>query len=935
MIRKVSFAALAVLGALGCDAEPYCLNCVPIDGSVAGSYDVRPVEVIVANPDACMPTNGGTEACDGRDNNCNGRIDEGFDLTTDPRHCGRCNARCELPFALPSCVGSLCQIRQCDIGHLDLDRNPTNGCEYECTPTGATEMCDGRDNNCNGLIDEGFDLQTNASHCGQCNNACRFDAAEAACVAGTCRLGTCNAGAIDLDRSPANGCEYRCTRSGPEVCDGRDNDCDGTVDNGVNLNTDVANCGACNRACPALNATPTCVMGQCRVGTCRAGWADLNGDVSDGCEWQCGALDGTRGPEVCDGRDNDCNGLIDDGAVAGVGEACGPGVCRTGRQACESGTLRCVGAPTATLELCNGRDDDCDGMVDEAPTGGSLPGTGPTAFCGNDVGACTYGRFTCVSGRIECVGGTGPGAEVCDGVDNDCDGSIDEGVAVPTGFRCNTRGAEGVGACAGATPYCAGARGWTCNYGATYRNLDEEALCDGIDNNCDGRLDEGCLTNLSRTDVRLDGGNANTIQPMIHGGGNNVGVVYIDRRSGEADVYFTRSVDGGQSWLTERRLDTNVAGRTSSVQPWLSWVNGGTNLIAAWGDFRTSGQSYRQVFTSSSVDSGGNWSLADVRANTGQNNDSFNIQVHQTSTTFVAVWETFFVNRGRHIYAAVSTDRGGSWRAVSQLDTAPNTAVASTPDVAVAGSRVFVVWRDNRSGRPDIYFRGSPDGGLTWTGSDVRLDTDLAGEHTSEEPSVAADLMGNVFVAWQDVRDGRAYDIYFQRSGDNGARWLTSDVRVDVDPFPRDSLHPNVMAVGNGDAGVVWQDFRWGLPNPYGNRTVMGGSTFQPSDAQVIGGMPGRSSAVNVASSNAGAAVIVAWADNRNGSLDIYANYSLDGGATYQPTDLRFDTAPNGVDAHYPTVFAASVGGRPVFHAAWVDRRTNGINGDIYYRALR
>jgi len=934
MNRRVALLPfLAAMAALaGCETEPYCVNCTPIDGSVAGAYDVRPVEVIVANPDSCVAAE---EVCDGRDNDCDGRIDEDFNVATDPRHCGRCGNRCELPFAIPTCTASVCQIRQCDIGHLDLDRNPVNGCEYECNRTSDNEVCDGVDNNCNGLVDEGFDLQTNAAHCGRCNTACRFDGAEAACVAAVCRMGSCAAGAIDLDRNPMNGCEYRCTPSGPESCDGRDNDCDGTVDNGVDLNTDVSNCGACGRVCPTANSSAACVAGVCRVGSCRAGFVDLNSDPADGCEWQCGALDGTRGAETCDGRDNDCNGLIDDGAVAGVGDACGPGVCRTGRQACESGVLRCVGAPTATLELCNGRDDDCDGMIDEAPPGGSLPGTGPAAVCGNDVGACVFGRFTCVSGAIQCVGATGTTTEVCDGVDNDCDGSIDEGVTAPPGFRCNRRGAEGIGACTGAVPACAGARGWTCTYGPSYRDLDDEALCDGIDNNCDTRLDEGCLTNLSRTDVRLDGGSANTIQPMIAGGGNNVGVVYIDRRNGQSDIYFTRSTDGGQAWLTERRLDTNAAGSRSSVQPWLSWFDGGTRVAAAWGDFRTTNSNYRQVYTVNSGDSGANWLTTDVRINPGQNDDSFNIQVHQTSSSIVAVWETFFNNRGRHINTAASTDGGNSWRAIAQLDTGPGTAIASTPDVAVVGARIFVVWRDNRSGRPDIYTRSSADGGLTWSSRDIRLDTDLAGAHTSEEPTVAADAMGNVFVAWQDVRDDRAYDIYFQRSANNGATWLPADVRVDTDAFPRDSLHPNAMAVGNGEVAIVWQDFRWGLPNPYGNRTVSGATTFQRADAQVIGGMPGRSSAVNVVSASGGRTVFVAWADNRSGSLDIYGNYSLDGGATYQPADIRFDTATGAVDAHYPSVAVNTVGGRPVLHTVWVDRRTDGIIGDIYYRALR
>jgi len=941
MSRVVLLALLGLAAVLGCDAEPYCLNCAFDASRPEAGGDVAPLEV--GRPDGCTGTPATMEVCDGRDNNCNGVVDDGFILDTDIRNCGRCGNDCQRAHTIPSCAMGRCAVRQCDSGWIDLDMDPANGCEYACTRTGTREVCDGRDNDCNGLVDEGFDLMSNVANCGRCGNVCVFSQAEAACVMGVCARGACRAGAIDLDRNPANGCEYSCTPSGPEVCDGRDNDCDGTVDNGINTSTDAANCGACGRACSTVNARPVCAMGRCALpaGSCRPGFADLNRDPNDGCEWACGdPTTGATGAERCNARDDDCDGFVDNGMVMGVGTVCGPstmGVCRQGTNVCERGVLRCVGATTPGMEFCNGLDDNCDGMVDNAPAGGALPGTGPSTVCGNNVGACGFGRFSCVGARIVCTGETGPSAELCDGVDNDCDGRVDEDLTVaPAGFRCNRRGAETAGVCSGARPFCGGTRGWTCDFPTTYRDLDQEALCDGVDNNCDAVVDEGCLRTLG-TEVRLDRGvPANSIQPVIVGEARNLGVAFLDRRSGEADVYFTRSADNGASWAADLRVDTGTAGAFNSVQPALAWS--GVNVFAAWGDFRGPGvdpAEFRQIYFNSSASSGATFGASDRRINAGMDDDAFNLQLVVTPSGLVAVWEAIYNSlRGRHVWSSFSRDRGATWGPVVQVDNAPTAAVASTPDVALgAGSRVYVVWRDNRSGSPDIYFKASADGGASWLGRDARLDTDAAGAHASEEPSVAADAAGNVYVAWQDVRTGMAYDIYFNRSTDGGATWLPADVRLDTDTFAQDSIRPKALALPSRGVAVVWEDRRWGLPTPYANRSTDAGATWMRNDVQAVGGRPGLFRAYDLVAAAVGSTVFAVWADDRGGALDIWGNYSLDGGGIFQPVDIRFDASAAGSSASAtPALFANTEGASPALHVVWVDRRSDNTTGDVYYR---
>jgi hypothetical protein len=152
------------------------------------------------------------------------------------------------------------------------------------------------------------------------------------------------------------------------------------------------------------------------MGACDRRWIDQDGLAANGCEvWDCTSPE----VEVCNGLDDDCDGATDDGPID-VGGPCGTdvGECRTGVLDCSGGTLICSGATGPTEEVCNGYDDDCDTSVDEGLVGDP---------CGMDEGACVPGVEQCIAGARTCVGEVGPGAEICNGLDDDCDGITDEG----------------------------------------------------------------------------------------------------------------------------------------------------------------------------------------------------------------------------------------------------------------------------------------------------------------------------------------------------------------------------------------------------------------------------------------------------------------------------------------------------------------------------
>ena len=262
------------------------------------------------------------------------------------------------------------------------------------------ERCNGQDDDCDGRIDEGV-----LNQCGECGD--------------------------DPD----------------ELCNGLDEDCDRRIDEGV-LNA----CGLCG-------ATPEEVCNEIDD--------DCDGLIDEAVVNACGGCAGVS-EEVCNGIDDDCDGRIDNiaGTATPLERPCGRdlGACTSGLELCIEGAYGTCSGVSAINELCNGRDDDCDGIIDEA-----FRACGPAVEIG-DIGECRVGQALCggdscsndpnlcdIDGfLIDCVGAMGPSDEVCDGRDNDCDGEADEGLF----NACGTCGP-----------------------------LPPEA-CNGRDDNCDGRIDE-------------------------------------------------------------------------------------------------------------------------------------------------------------------------------------------------------------------------------------------------------------------------------------------------------------------------------------------------------------------------------------------------------------------------------------------------------------
>ncbi|MBU0550240.1 DUF1565 domain-containing protein, partial [Myxococcota bacterium] len=318
------------------------------------------------------------------------------------------------------------------------------------------------------------------------------------CVEG---LGVCEAegrygcawGALICDAIPGE--------AGVELADdGLDNDCDGSVDESDETPPERCDLGE-ERFC-GLNE------GVCGLGTQRCELRSAEDGEMVGLYGDC--LDSQGAPvigpsvEICDGLDNDCDGQIDDGLALDSGEAVGArcavgiGGCRAqGRVICGANHAPLCDAtagPASLEQPGDGVDNDCDGEVDEAISDDDCA-AGEIRACGLGVGVCLAGTRTCEVfegdprfGRLgPCLDAEGaatlePSEEICDGLDNDCDGTTDEGLG---GGVC----VVGQGLCRReGTRICAPPEGLRCDVEPGPVALE---ICDGFDNDCDGVVDNG------------------------------------------------------------------------------------------------------------------------------------------------------------------------------------------------------------------------------------------------------------------------------------------------------------------------------------------------------------------------------------------------------------------------------------------------------------
>ena len=363
----------------------------------------------------------------------------------------------------------------------------------------AADECNGLDDNCDGKTDEGA-TDTDKDGLADCVDP-DMDAD-----------GTPNA----ADCAPLNAAIHPGAK---EVCNGADDDCDGTTD--VDASSCVKYYGdGDGDGHGKLGAVATCLCAPPpNAATSADDCNDANADVYPGAKEVCDDVDNNCDTQVDPGCDDDGDGWCD-AAYVTVGT---PNVCVHGGGDCADNA---AATHPAAAETCNGVDDDCDGKTDPADTTGctsfyaDFDGDGygvgsPACLCGNVSGWSASKGGDCDDNQK----GVHPGAtETCNGYDDNCDGSTDEPGAGGCAFYYADADADNFGSAGDAACLCAK----TANYPVTNAFDCNDAVkaihpgateeCDGVDNNCDSVTDgagsSGCVAYY--VDYDTDGyGNSN------------------------------------------------------------------------------------------------------------------------------------------------------------------------------------------------------------------------------------------------------------------------------------------------------------------------------------------------------------------------------------------------------------------------------------------
>jgi|GEM_PF-2506918 len=323
-----------------------------------------------------------------------------IDTDTNPAHCGACDAACDLANVdQHGCVGGVCTVVNCDAGYGDCDATAANGCEVDLLATDAhcgtcANACPAGESCCNGSC---ADLDTDASNCGACGNTCP---AGQSCCSGACAD-------LDSDVNNCGSCGNACAAG--EVCSQGacaldcgvgETDCNGSC---VNLNTDPQNCGSCGNVCDLTNVDQHgCAGGSCTVVGCDDGFADCDSQAANGCETTLGTTD-------------NCGAC---GHACAAGEECSGGICEA---VCGAGETNCNG----TCVDLNTDVSNCGACGHGCPTGeGCINGT-----CCADADSDGYYAQTCGGDDCDDASATvHPNAEeICNDIDDDCNGTIDDG----------------------------------------------------------------------------------------------------------------------------------------------------------------------------------------------------------------------------------------------------------------------------------------------------------------------------------------------------------------------------------------------------------------------------------------------------------------------------------------------------------------------------
>ena len=720
-----------------------------------------------------------------------------------------------------------------------------------------------------------------------------------------------------------NSCRWGDCAPPHELCNGEDDDCDDAIDEDFDCfpgQLDVpctTSCGStgtgtCTEACMAPGpedclAPPEACNGVdddcdtvCDDGfTCCAGLMQAcltvcgstgTGACTDACELP-GPDDCAIPAETCNGVDDDCDTVCDNGfaCCAGAVEGC-PAACGS------TGTRTCTGSCgwggcVAPDEMCNGLDDDCDGE----PDNGFDCVMGDSRVCTTSCG--TAGTQTCTA--VCAWGGCEPPDETCNGVDDDCDGPRDEDfecVQGEVGVFCTTEcGSTGSGTCS-----------MSCELPGPGECAPPAEICNGADDDCDTIADDtfACVRGVVETDCVTCGGAGAPAGTRTCGDDCTWSVCCSEFEYCNGCDDDCNGLSDEPGWTGSDLRVTEAAGY--SVYPTLVFNPVDREYGLAWTDDRDGDpELFFARISTDAVKLSTDIKLTDNANTSGRQSLVFN------GTGYGAAWMD---NRDGNweIYLA-TFDANGENFSSSRLTN--NMAASVYPSLTWTGSNYGAAWQDNRDAfvTYEVYFALADDG-RNKIGGDIRV-TDVFGDALSPV-AVASGTGFRITYNNVDVLSNEIYSVPLTIAGSVGSQLRVTDASGV-------SLWPAMTFTGS-EYGIAWLDERGGVADIFFTRLSAAGSEIG-DDVRVSPASSVDPDREVISAGWSGSEYGLAWTDDRDGVNKLYFTKVDREGGRVCPDEKIVNTT--GIST-YPSLVWAN--GR--WALAWHDGRDGNL--EIYFAIL-
>nr|MCH9657354.1 glycoside hydrolase [archaeon] len=209
--------------------------------------------------------------------------------------------------------------------------------------------------------------------------------------------------------------------------------------------------------------------------------------------------------------------------------------------------------------------------------------------------------------------------------------------------------------------------------------------------------------------------------PSIATDGTNILVTWAHSDTpSNSDIFFSKSTDGGITWSTPQNIsNTGIVSSRPSI------ATDGTNILVTWAHSDTPSGNFEILF-SKSTDGGITWSTPQNISNTGGGSEFSSIATD--GTNILVTWR-HAASGNVEILFSKSTDGGITWSTPQNISN--NSEVSSHPSIATDGTNILVTWDDNLLGNQNIFFSKSTDGGITWSTPQNISNTGIVSSHPS------------------------------------------------------------------------------------------------------------------------------------------------------------------------------------------------------------